>query len=194
MRTSAGCWLAVGLLFGCTPSPTEVIGPYSGSAGSSGSATGGSSGEQGTGTTGPIAEGSADSGTGMPTSMTGDTGTTAPVDPVTTDPDTTSADDVPVTDSSSGDPGSSSSGDPPPPPTCQELFGTASNYNLCMEDDTSCMFALDTGGMSCNGICGSFGHACLGAIDNPGGYDCSNRGNLTCNDAGKSTTICICAK
>lgn len=192
MRTSAGgCWLAVGLSFGCGPAPSEVIGPYDGSGGSSGSATGGpSSGEPGTGSTGPIAEGSADSGTGMPT---GDTGTTAPVDPVTTDPDTSG--DPPTTESSSGDPGSSSSGDPPdPPPTCQELFGAANGYTPCMEDDTSCTFALNSNGSTCNQVCGSFGQPCIGGIDNPGGLECTSQGPLTCDQFENGTTICICAK
>lgn len=194
MRTSAGgCWLAVGLLCGCGPAPSEVIGPYDGTGGSSGSATGGpSSGEVGTGSTGPIADGSAGSGTGMPTTMSGDTGTTAPVDPVTTDPDTASGDVPTTTDPSSGDPGSSSSGDPPPL-TCDQIFGTADGYLLCMEDETSCTFALNTGNNNCNVVCSSFGEVCLGAIDNPTGVTCDQQGASSC-DVTKGSTICICSK
>jgi hypothetical protein len=184
-----------GLLFGCGPSPTEVIGPYDGSGGSSGKATesGVSSGELSNGTTGPIADGSAESGTGLPTTMTGDTGTTTPVDPMTTDPDTSISGDPPTT-ASSGDPGSSSSGDPPTPPSCMDIFGTADGYTLCSEDETSCTFALNSNGSTCNQVCNSFGQPCIGGINNPGGLECSSQGPLTCDQFENGTTICICAK
>lgn len=193
MRTSAGGWLAVGLLFGCGPSPSEVIGPYDGSGGSSGSATGGSSGGPGTGSTGPIADGSAGSGTGMPTTMS-ETGTTAPVDPTTTDPDASSSGIPPVATGSSGDPGSSS-GDPRPP-SCDELFGLAADYELCMEDEGSCTFNVDPEGANCNMVCSAFGAGCIDSIDNPGkGQECENQGDFDCGTvSGEESTICVCAK
>ncbi len=177
----------MGLLLGCSPVPTEIVGGSEGAGSTTGTGTGPSD-ASGPTSTGPVAEGSAGSGPGMPT---GDTGTTASVDPVTTDPDTSSADDAPVTGSSSGDP-SSSSGDPP---TCDRLFGGAMGYTPCGEDETSCTFALDSNYANCNTLCGMFGHTCLRGHDNPDGLSCVIQGDLACDQAeGSDTTICVCAK
>jgi len=89
--------------------------------------------------------------------------------------------------------GSSDSG---PSPSCNELFGSASGYVLCLENETSCSFNANTGGVSCDGICGSFGAVCLDAIDNPSvvGQECIAQGMSFCANAAKGTTICVCSK
>lgn len=187
----------VGLVLGCGPAPGEVVGVYQGQDSSSGSvASDGPSGGITSDGTGPVADGSASSGTGMPAVTSGD-GTTAPVDPSTTDPGTSSGDPLestgPVTTSEPG----SSSGEPPPPPTCDELFGTASGYVLCMHDATSCTFNVNPNGNTCTTICDSYGQTCLGGIDNPGdaGTECMIQGPFDCDDgSGKSSTICICTR
>jgi len=194
---AGGTWLAVGLLLGCA-NPTEVVGPYEGSAGSSSSGTSeGTRGESSaTNSTGPVAEGSADSDTGMPQTTVVDD-TTQGVDPTTTDPSTSTTDTPPESTSSSstGDMESSSSGDPPPP-TCDEVFGAAAGYVLCEFDDMSCTFNVESGGASCNTICGMFMAApCIDNIDNPGpGEECVYQPtDRTCESTGKGSTICVCA-
>jgi hypothetical protein len=202
MRTgTGGSWLAMGLLLGCGLGPSEVVGVYEGQGSTS---TGGSSGgTRGGGDvtagTGPIADGSAGSGTGMPQSTTDEGDTTHAVDPSTTDPGTTSL-SPPESTSTGPDPGStsdlpgeSSSDGEMPPPSCDDLFGLAVGYELCFEDDVQCGFDVDMLGNSCATICGSFGAACLGAIDNPGAGGCTENGPEGC-DIVHGTEICICAK
>lgn len=147
-------------------------------------------------TTGSLATSDASTSVDIDTTAT-TAGTTLEVTPGTSTGDATDASSSgtstgEVPGSSSGDATSSTSD--PPAPTCDELFGAANSYLLCAEDETSCTFALDANGASCNMICNSFGHACIGGIDNPPGIRCTNKGPLDCNDAEIASTICICAK
>jgi hypothetical protein len=198
MRTGVGrSWLAVGLLLGCGLNPSEVVGVYEGQGTSSSGASGdGPNSGGGSASTGPVADGSAGSGTGTPgTSAEGDTHA---VDPSTTDPGTTSGDPPETTGppATSDDPGSSS-GTPPAPPTCNELFGTATDYVWCWEDDVSCGFSVNPGGLTCNGVCALFGATCIDNFDNPGaGEECVVQATeADCNsNLGEVSTICVCAK
>lgn len=198
---AAGWWLAVGLLLGCGAGPAEVVGVYQGQDSSSGTvASDGSSGVGGSAGTGPVADGSASSGTGVPPDITDDGTTTAPVDPSTTDPDTsTSSEPAESTGpgSTSSEPGSTSMEPPPPPPTCDELFGGASGYVLCMHDADSCTFNVNPNGSTCTTICSGYGQMCLGGLDNPSaaGTECMIQGAFDCDDgSGKGSTICICSR
>lgn len=189
--------LSTVLLWACTPTPAEVVEVFDGDSSSGSATTNVTATGQVTVTstdTGPVAEGSADSGTGPgSTGPVLDGTSTGPVDPSTTgEPPGGSTDS-----GSTGNPvgGSSSSGDPPQP-SCDEVFGMASGYFLCNSDDSSCSFNVSTGGNSCNTICGSFGETCLGAQDNPGagGDVCFVQGPYDCASTSKSTTICICSR
>lgn len=185
------------LLGGCSPAPAEVVGVYQGqsSSGEGSSSGGGASGDGvAPDSTGPIADGSAGSDTGPPTITFGDDGTTtAPVDPGTTtgDPPLESTGPAATTDL----PGSSSDGELPTA-SCMDIFGTASGYVPCTEDDSSCTFSVITGGNSCTTICSSFGEACVHALDNPGGggNECNVQGDSFCDNTAKGVTICVCTR
>ena len=82
------------------------------------------------------------------------------------------------------------------PASCDDIFGAAPDYVLCMADATSCTFTVSTGGSSCDTVCASFGEACLGALDNPGlgGDRCLVQGPYDCASTSKAYTICICTR
>lgn len=81
---------------------------------------------------------------------------------------------------------------PPPPGTCDGIFGTASGYILCEETSTTCSFNANLGGGSCNDVCGSFGKACVGAIDNPDASCTEISPNFDTCSTVRQDEICIC--
>lgn len=181
--------LAVSACVGLPPSPPQDAGEGGTGSTSHGDATGSTT----VGSTGPVADGAASSSSGT-TDLTGsELGTTAAVDPSTT------TGDPPAESTGSGSTGplGSSSSEGGTPASCDDLFGAASGYVLCMEDASSCSFNVNTGGNSCTTICGSFGAVCIHALDNPaagGGQACVVQGDSFCDNASKADTICVCAK
>lgn len=189
----AACGLAVGFLLGCGASPAEVVGVYEGKGSSSGDGSSDGTNGGGSASTGPVADGSASSGSSTTSPGPAD-GTTMPVDPVTTDASTGEIPPDPTTsDGSTGDPSTGA----PPAPTCDELFGLATSYVLCWEDETSCGFSVNPGGLTCTAVCNSFGAACIDNFDNPSaGEECVVQATeADCNsNLGEMSTICVCAK
>ena len=180
------------ILGGCVGLPPE---PPRGAGGTSTDATSGLP-MTSAGSTGSTVDGSLDSGTLPLTSSDGST--THPIEPGTTEQGTTtssgtaeSTGPMPTT----GETGSTSM--EPAAPTCDELFGTAPGYVLCMEDAVSCSFNVGPNGNTCTTICNSYGQVCLGGLDNPNGAgtECMIQATLDCADgSGKANTICICSR
>ena len=62
---------------------------------------------------------------------------------------------------------------PPPPPSpfpdlsCTELFGSAPDFVLCEETETTCSFNARMDGGTCDQMCASLGSVCVGALKNP---------------------------
>src|SRR5688500_4146058 len=85
---------------------------------------------------------------------------------------------------------------PPPPPSpspdlsCTELFGSAPDFVLCEETETTCSFNARIDGGTCDQMCASLGSPCVGAINN--GESCEELpdNNDTC-ETSRSTEICI---
>lgn len=80
--------------------------------------------------------------------------------------------------------------------TCDEMYGTAPDYILCMETDSECHFNATTNG-SCNELCPMYGGACIEAFDNPNtaGQECEANpaAGDTCSTS-RTTGLCVCSK
>lgn len=98
-----------------------------------------------------------------------------------------------TTDGSTGTDEGSSSGSAA---SCDELYGAAPDYILCMETDTECHFNATTNG-NCNDMCAMFMGTCVAAFDNPNsaGQECDiiEPNTDTC-DTNRGTEICACSK
>jgi PASTA domain len=88
----------------------------------------------------------------------------------------------------------------PPPPTlppsnstCAELFGSAPEFVLCGETETTCSFSACTAGDTCHEMCSRLGSACVGAIDNSTGCE-EIPGNTDTCDTSRLTEICVCER
>jgi hypothetical protein len=79
-------------------------------------------------------------------------------------------------------------------PTCDELYGMAPDYLLCMETDSECHFNATTDGSNCNAMCAIFMGTCIGAIDNPGGGCAGDPAAMDTCDTNRFNEICICSK
>ncbi len=75
-----------------------------------------------------------------------------------------------------------------PPPTCEEMYGTATNFDLCEETTNSCRFYVMTNEDTCTNLCSSFGGEC---IDNYDGDCSSGIGSQGC-DIVHYDQVCIC--
>jgi len=142
---------------------TDSTGPSTSTTGSTGDMTTGSTGDMTTGSTGDMTTGSTGD---MSTGSTGDMST-----------------------GSTGDMSTGSTGGP----TCDDLYGMAPDYILCVETPTECHFNATTGGGNCNEMCASLMGTCLAAFDN--GMACDiikpNMDDCTTN---RTTEICVCDK
>jgi hypothetical protein len=122
------------------------------------------------------------------------------VDAGGTDAGDVDAGDVDAGDVDSGprDAGPPDSGPPdsgPPdagPPPCDDTYGMAPSYELCMELSDRCEFATATAGGTCNDICTRFGGTCLGALDNLS-VPCMPTGTDDCSTP-RNSEICICSR
>jgi hypothetical protein len=189
----------MGLLLGCGPTPSEVLGGNEGSAGSSTgtSSTSGGTTRGASSGSGPGVEGTGDV-TGIDPDTTGSDGTTQGVQPGTSTGNeatsSTSTGGEPGSTSTGGEPGSSSAG---PSPSCDELYGGAPGYILCMESDSECRFNATTGGGDCNMMCAQFLGTCIEAFDNPNdpGDECDIvRPNSDDCNTDRGTELCVCSK
>lgn len=78
--------------------------------------------------------------------------------------------------------------------TCDERYGTVSDYELCEETSDSCSFnAAGTMTTSCDAICEMFGGTCLAANLNETD-PCTSEGPTTCDAMELDDTICICSR
>lgn len=132
-------------------------------------ATAGTSTGEGGGTT----TGEPDTATTQPVEGSGDTGS--------------SGSPPPMTDSG----GSTSTG--AMPGECDDLFGMAPDYILCMETADACRFNATTGGGSCDDICGMFGSTCNTAFNNSASDCASIMDEVACAEVAQDN-ICECAK
>lgn len=73
--------------------------------------------------------------------------------------------------------------------SCNDMYGTASDFNLCEETTDSCRFYVRTNEDSCTNLCSSFGGAC---IDNYDGNCSSGIGSQGCNVV-HFDQVCICS-
>lgn len=73
--------------------------------------------------------------------------------------------------------------------SCNDMYGTASDFNLCEETSDSCRFYVRTNEDSCTNLCSSFGGAC---IDNYDGNCGSGIGSQGCNVV-HFDQVCICS-
>jgi hypothetical protein len=91
-----------------------------------------------------------------------------------------------------------SGGSPPPPPppgaSCAELFGSAPEFLLCGETDTTCSFNAFTDGGTCEQMCGSLGSTCTGATDNDGSSCNAIPGSADTCQTPRQNEICTCAR
>ncbi len=82
-------------------------------------------------------------------------------------------------------------------PACDDTYGQALEYLLCIEDDTTCEFNARTGGGTCDEMCAQFGGVCLGAYDNVSdpGAEC-DRIVASGDDCftPRNTEICVCSR
>ena len=176
--------IAVGLLPGCAPVPTELAGSSDGTAdASTGPASTSATPTPGS-TSAEDPEMSGSGGQGADTSSDGDT--TAGVQLGTSTGETAST--GPTT--TGEEPGSSSGS---PPPSCDELYGAAPGYLLCMETPDECHFAAATNGGNCNAMCSMFQGTCIDAFDNSAGCTVlvPNLDDCTTN---RGTEICVCSR
>ncbi|MEM6291554.1 MAG: hypothetical protein AAGA54_09825 [Myxococcota bacterium] len=132
-----------------------------------------------------------DASTDPGTSSMGET--TAPTTDPTTDPtmDPTMDPTEDPTDPTTGDGDTSTGG---VAMSCDQLYGGADDYLLCVEADDSCSFNTTTMQMTnCTQVCESFGGMCLSAQFNEAEL-CTANGDTTCDDAGNMDLICTCSR
>jgi hypothetical protein len=90
----------------------------------------------------------------------------------------------------------SSSSVPPPPPSCAEIFGPlADPFEVCIETDTTCRFAAQTDGGSCETLCEAAGAVCEHAWNNLEGTNCEIE-SVAADDCtiGLTFQICECSR
>lgn len=79
-------------------------------------------------------------------------------------------------------------------PTCDELYGSALEYQRCSEEPTSCSFNVRVDmTASCNQVCGMFGRVCLTADLNESEI-CVSVGEVSCDDMSFVDGICTCTR
>ncbi len=80
-------------------------------------------------------------------------------------------------------------------PSCDETYGEAPGYILCLEGETTCSFNVSLEGGNCGDLCPMFGGTCEGALDNENaeGLECISVGVDTCT-TNRNTEICICSR
>jgi hypothetical protein len=169
------------LLLGCGPTLSEVVAD---DRGGDGSTTSPSSTSDSTTSTTPTTMGhghEGSSGTTSAIATASDASTSATGDASTSSASSSS-------DASSSDASSSGGG-----PTCDELYGAAPGYLLCLETADECHFNATTGGGNCNTMCSLFGGTCLDAFDNSEGCEVIRPDMDTCA-TNRSTEICVCTK
>jgi hypothetical protein len=174
--------LALALLLGCGPAPTEVTPPANGSSGPATSTVGTAPTSSSSGaedTTDGSADGSGGA-SGHGTAASSDD-TTQGLQPGTS---TGGASSTGVVDPST----STGSG-----PTCNELYGMAPDYELCLETPDECHFATVTGGGNCSTLCGTYGGTCIDAFDNSDGCTVIRPDTDTCR-TNRQTEICVCSR
>jgi hypothetical protein len=191
--------MTLGVLLGCGPTPSEVVGTADGSTGSS-TGTGSTSGVPMPGSSSPGEPGA--DGSGDATSQSVDTdsdGTTQGVQLATSTGEaasTSAATSTGEAASTSTDPAGTSTGEDPGP-SCDELFGAAPGYIYCMETPAACYFNANTGGSNCNAMCTMLGSDCVEAFDNPNeaGQECVViAGSMDTCDTNRGTELCACSK
>lgn len=77
-------------------------------------------------------------------------------------------------------------------PSCDELYGAALDYMLCVERLDECEFYARTNG-SCDELCQQLGGHCLMAYEDDTGATCDIRGLATC-DTLLNEQICVCTR
>lgn len=78
--------------------------------------------------------------------------------------------------------------------SCSEQFGGALQFMLCVEDDTSCEFYVETEvPTACSDICSTYGAECLNAFDATAGLECTRETEDGC-DVTHSSQLCVCAR
>jgi hypothetical protein len=90
--------------------------------------------------------------------------------------------------------------DAPPPdadtatPACNDQFGGAPSYQLCVADATSCEFFVTSDvATACNDICPQYGGAtCVNSFDATAGTECTREVEGNCT-ATHQSQICICS-
>ena len=109
----------------------------------------------------------------------------------TADPTTDPTSDPTTTDPTTGDGDTSTGG---AAMSCDEQYGGATDYQLCVEADDSCSFNTTTAAMmNCTQVCEGLGGTCLGAQLNEADL-CTANGDTTCDDAGNMDLICTCSR
>lgn len=77
---------------------------------------------------------------------------------------------------------------------CDEQFGSANAYQLCIEEPTSCEFYVQTDiATACSVICGDFGAECITSYDSSAGMECIREPEGNC-DITHQTQLCVCAR
>jgi hypothetical protein len=186
--------LLLGLLLGCGPGPSEVTAPLDGTTGPSTSTA--STGTASTLGSPSMEDSTADGSggaTGQGTAASNDSGTTQGVLPETSTGEVASTGEG----SSSGLAGTSSGGESSSsteaPPSCDELYGMAQGYLLCLETLNECHFATITNGGNCNALCSTYGGACIDAFDNTDGCAVIRPDMDTC-ETNRYSEICVCSR
>lgn len=196
-RTNGSALMLLGLLLGCAPTPSEVVG--TGDGGGSSTSTASTSGTMLPSTsddTDPQADATG-SATGLGTDTSSDGGTSQGVQPDTSTGEVTTGEiTTGGTTTTGSDPSSTSTGtdlSTGADPSCDALFGTAPGYLYCTETPDACHFNADTGGGNCNQMCASLDSTCVAAFDNS--HACTIiRPNMDTCETNRSTEICACAK
>lgn len=182
--------MVVSACVGLPPSPPEVAVGTTGTAG-----TASTSREETT-------ESLTTRGSSPATGLDGDTtaeptdGTTSAVQPdtstSTTSEASSSSTSTGLNPGTTSTEGASSSGEAPP--TCNELYGAAPGYLLCMETAFACQFLAVTNGDDCNTMCSLFGGTCLAAFDNSAGTCEVIEPNTDTCDTNRGDEICECSR
>jgi hypothetical protein len=76
-------------------------------------------------------------------------------------------------------------------PGCDQIYGTASGYELCLQRQDECEFLAFTDG-SCSELCGPLGGTCVTAYDDLN-LSCAIDSTLGCN-ANRAVQICVCSR
>ena len=77
--------------------------------------------------------------------------------------------------------------------SCDDQFGGANEYELCIETLTTCTFNLQANDTSCDAVCAMFDSSCVEAADADNGFPCVDSGATACS-APHSYVMCTCAR